>query len=194
MKRINIFLHDPLRSDVAIVFCALFMSFLISIGNVNFFSDPYWIVRLSLLILPSIYLMVAFFSTRNRLIQDIEELQDVILEKELAIDETEERANEAEMILKGDKSAKRKTIPLFLKADVIKRAKRHCEYCGRMGDGVKDPDGKAWHIDHVVSVSRGGMTHKDNLVLACRSCNLRKKNKPVYQFVQELIVSERGGK
>lgn len=31
-----------------------------------------------------------------------------------------------------------------------------------------------YHIDHVVPLSRGGSNHPDNIVLACRSCNLRK--------------------
>ena len=51
-----------------------------------------------------------------------------------------------------------------------------------MGTPDAGPDGKPWHIEHVVPVERGGPTHAENLTLACRACNLRKGTRPAYQF------------
>lgn len=43
-----------------------------------------------------------------------------------------------------------------------------CAYCGRTD--------RPMHIDHRVPVARGGKSDPDNLVLACRDCNLAKKD------------------
>lgn len=51
-----------------------------------------------------------------------------------------------------------------LRLVVLKRDARRCRYCGE----------NATHVDHVVPHSRGGGDSLDNLVAACRSCNLRK--------------------
>ena len=34
--------------------------------------------------------------------------------------------------------------------------------------------------DHVIAISRGGDHTEDNVVPACKSCNSRKKNRPVW--------------
>jgi 5-methylcytosine-specific restriction endonuclease McrA len=34
-------------------------------------------------------------------------------------------------------------------------------------------------VDHVVPRYHGGLTHMDNLVLACKSCNSRKNRRPL---------------
>jgi 5-methylcytosine-specific restriction endonuclease McrA len=49
---------------------------------------------------------------------------------------------------------------------VIKRDGLVCRYCGR--------DDGDFHLDHVVSVSRGGPNGADNLVVACAACNISK--------------------
>lgn len=48
-----------------------------------------------------------------------------------------------------------------------------CAYCGRM----------AAEIDHIIPISRGGTGDKDNLVPACRSCNARKSNMTLAEFI-----------
>ncbi len=40
-----------------------------------------------------------------------------------------------------------------------------CVYCGEPGQ----------EVDHVIPISKGGLTVKGNLVLACRICNQRKR-------------------
>jgi hypothetical protein len=56
---------------------------------------------------------------------------------------------------------------------VRERAARRCEYC-RMHQSLQ---GATFHIEHIVPVSRGGLTAPENLALACPSCNLQKSNK-----------------
>lgn len=53
-----------------------------------------------------------------------------------------------------------------------------CAYCGAEEDG----EGRRHAVDHVIPVSRGGMHHLSNLVLACNSCNPSKGNKPLATF------------
>lgn len=53
-----------------------------------------------------------------------------------------------------------------------------CAYCG----STVGP----FSIDHVTPVSRGGTHDFENLVVACRSCNSAKGNRPVHEFVESL--------
>jgi 5-methylcytosine-specific restriction endonuclease McrA len=46
-----------------------------------------------------------------------------------------------------------------------------CQYCGRFADS----------IDHVVPRSRGGTHVWENVVAACRACNLRKRDRLVHE-------------
>jgi 5-methylcytosine-specific restriction endonuclease McrA len=48
------------------------------------------------------------------------------------------------------------------------RDTHQCQYCGRR------PPVRDLNIDHVMPRSRGGGDSWENLVTACRSCNLRK--------------------
>ncbi len=54
-----------------------------------------------------------------------------------------------------------------LREEVKARCRYQCSYCTRQGTVEKDPDGQAWHIEHVVPVACGGPTHAENLTLAC---------------------------
>lgn len=69
-----------------------------------------------------------------------------------------------------------------LREAVKARCGYQCSYCARGGTVEKDPDGEAWHIEHVVPVERGGPTHAENLTLACRRCNLAKGTRPAFRF------------
>lgn len=58
---------------------------------------------------------------------------------------------------------------------VIERDKGTCAHCGQHSDHpAKGPDGRTWHVDHVVPLIRGGSTVEGNLVLSCGSCNSHK--------------------
>jgi 5-methylcytosine-specific restriction endonuclease McrA len=53
--------------------------------------------------------------------------------------------------------------------NVLRRDQYTCQYCGRHSSDLT--------IDHVLPKSRGGPNAWDNLVAACRACNLKKKNR-----------------
>jgi 5-methylcytosine-specific restriction endonuclease McrA len=59
----------------------------------------------------------------------------------------------------------------FNKKNILKRDAHTCQYCGRNG-------GERMTIDHVIPKSLGGRTVWENVVSACRACNLKKGNKP----------------
>lgn len=61
----------------------------------------------------------------------------------------------------------RRREPRWSKAGVHARDRR-CAYCGK---------GKAESVDHVVPVSRGGLSSWTNTVSACLRCNQRKADK-----------------
>ena len=61
-------------------------------------------------------------------------------------------------------------IPEALRKIVIERASGRCEYCGLSQNGQV----ATFHIDHIVPRASGGLSHGDNLALACVSCSLRK--------------------
>lgn len=56
----------------------------------------------------------------------------------------------------------------------------HCLYCGQ----YLPPRGAT--LDHVLPVSRGGLHHVRNMVLACRSCNEAKDNRTPQEWLEEL--------
>lgn len=53
----------------------------------------------------------------------------------------------------------------------------HCAYCGITLH-------HKYHVDHIMPLSRGGSNNPDNLALACRSCNLSKKDKTVIEWLK----------
>lgn len=53
--------------------------------------------------------------------------------------------------------------------NILRRDGYTCQYCGKRGGDLT--------VDHVLPKSRGGRTVWENLVAACRSCNLKKKNR-----------------
>ena len=61
-----------------------------------------------------------------------------------------------------------------LRASIIERDNYRCQYCGHKGTKNWDPDGRRWHIDHMLPRSRGGTSKPDNLALSCAKCNIAK--------------------
>ncbi len=65
--------------------------------------------------------------------------------------------------------------PAFTRFNVFLRDQFQCQYCGE--------ESKAQNLtfDHVIPRSRGGLTSWENIVAACRECNLRKGSKMVHE-------------
>lgn len=62
-----------------------------------------------------------------------------------------------------------------LRRKVITRDSGRCYHCGLWsGDDAVGPDGRTWHVDHLLALARGGRTELDNLVLSCGTCNAQK--------------------
>lgn len=60
---------------------------------------------------------------------------------------------------------------------MIKKTGRVCFYCG---DNIKK-----FQIDHFIPLSRGGTNWPDNIVISCRSCNLRKGAKMPWDWMPD---------
>ena len=68
----------------------------------------------------------------------------------------------------------------FNKKNILKRDNYTCQYCGRNS-------GEKLTIDHVLPRSLGGRTVWENVVSACRSCNLKKGNKTLQEANMQLL-------
>ena len=66
----------------------------------------------------------------------------------------------------------KKTVP-FTRSNLFLRDEFTCQYCGCKGKDLT--------FDHVVPKSRGGKTRWDNVVAACKTCNLKKAAKTASQ-------------
>lgn len=65
----------------------------------------------------------------------------------------------------------RKSLVRFSRTNIYLRDKYVCQYCGK-------PFGpKSLTFDHIIPKSRGGETTWNNIVTACKKCNVRKKDK-----------------
>lgn len=67
-------------------------------------------------------------------------------------------------------------------ADVAAQYIRQHGRCYWCGEKVK----KAYHVDHVFPIIRGGSNGPENLVVACPTCNLRKNDKLPHEFSDRL--------
>lgn len=68
--------------------------------------------------------------------------------------------------------AERAMISDSLRYDIMKRDGFKCVLCG-----MSAKDGAILHVDHIIPVSKGGKSEKDNLRTLCERCNLGKSNK-----------------
>lgn len=66
----------------------------------------------------------------------------------------------------------RKLMTKELRQQIITRDKYTCQLCGKYM-----PDEVGLHIDHIVSISKGGKTVPSNLQVLCSKCNGSKSNK-----------------
>lgn len=64
-----------------------------------------------------------------------------------------------------------------------------CAYCQKRGVRME--------MEHMTPLTRGGAHHRDNVVPACRQCNVRKSNRNIWEFLgrgpsrRELLAAKR---
>ena len=63
--------------------------------------------------------------------------------------------------------------------ELVKSAKGYCYWCGKRHQ-------KDYHIDHYIPLSKGGSNTIENLVVACKSCNLKKHAKEPIAFANSI--------
>ena len=68
----------------------------------------------------------------------------------------------------------------FNKKNILKRDAYTCQYCGHNS-------GERMTVDHVIPKSLGGRTIWENVVSACRACNLKKGNKSLQEVRMSLL-------
>lgn len=71
----------------------------------------------------------------------------------------------------------------FSKKNILRRDNYTCQYCG-------DRE-RMLTVDHVLPKSRGGKTSWNNVVVACKPCNLKKGNKTAREAEMELSQKPR---
>jgi 5-methylcytosine-specific restriction endonuclease McrA len=69
--------------------------------------------------------------------------------------------------------------------NLLLRDDYRCQYCGRR------PGARGLNIDHVLPRSRGGRDEWDNLVISCKSCNLRKGRRTPAEAGMGLLTTPR---
>lgn len=61
----------------------------------------------------------------------------------------------------------------------LARQKHKCYYCKTKLGSKRS----SYHADHIVPLSKGGTNYIDNIVLACSTCNLKKSNKLLHEWL-----------
>jgi 5-methylcytosine-specific restriction endonuclease McrA len=77
--------------------------------------------------------------------------------------------------------ARARNVPTerFSRQDVFIRDLGRCAYC------AERLDPQTWHLDHVTPLNRGGAHTLDNVVAACRFCNLSKGPRTLLEWWRE---------
>jgi 5-methylcytosine-specific restriction endonuclease McrA len=76
----------------------------------------------------------------------------------------------------GYKGESRKIAALIKKQLTIDS---HCPYCNRKVNA------KEVHADHIYPISKGGRSVSNNMVMVCKDCNAKKKDKTIREFIKE---------
>lgn len=69
----------------------------------------------------------------------------------------------------------------FSKKNILRRDNYTCQYCGTSNHPLT--------VDHVVPKSRGGKTNWTNIVVACKTCNLKKGDRTPLEMDMKLRQS-----
>lgn len=80
----------------------------------------------------------------------------------------------------------RRPLSTIVRDAIRRRDGNRCTYCGALGDDTTGPNGRTWHVDHVVPWSKSWDDSPSNLALACSSCNIRKRDRDAETFRRRL--------
>lgn len=127
--------------------------------------------------------MAAYYlENRNRYAENSRKWYAANHERQLEIGRQWSRRNPEKRRQKHNayRAKKRAAEGTYTAADVqaqYERQKGKCYYCHKkVGD--------AYHVDHVVPLSRGGSNWPENIVIACPTCNQRKREKLPHEWVE----------
>ena len=137
-----------------------------------------------------------YYSISEKEIKKIQELEKLFLEEEHGQSINNSRQDTIKKILsmmpKLLKEAKQKKknarLAMYDKesreigSDIVKKIKQitadpyPCPYCNKLSEHRNS------HVDHINPISNGGLSVKNNMVLVCSSCNLKKKDYSLWYF------------
>lgn len=100
----------------------------------------------------------------NRLTWDFDQLR--------AGFESAQAARARQSTVQARRQRERSLMTAGMRMNILRRDNFRCRMCGSSA-----ADGISLHVDHIVPVSRGGLTLSENLQVLCNSCNLGKSNK-----------------
>jgi hypothetical protein len=87
--------------------------------------------------------------------------------------------------LKSRNNARRKPLPSATRQSVWAKTSGKCAYCAQPLTSQRGRP-NSFHVDHVLSVAKGGSDDIANLIPSCATCNTRKSAKPFLTFIEKM--------
>lgn len=79
--------------------------------------------------------------------------------------------------------AKRSRLTEHKKLEIFAEDEYTCQYCG------KQDNRRGLAVDHIIPVIMGGDNEDDNLTTSCISCNSKKCDKDIFEFIEKYEIS-----
>lgn len=144
-----------------------------TVGNVLVWIISHWYI-----VLPAIIVILVVFAIRqsikeHRRAAQIDEMRRQQAYRAREAEREREKRN-AQKELEDYKHhqfvvKQRRLMTDSLRYDILKRDNFRCQICGATAK-----DGYKLHVDHIVPVSKGGLTEPSNLRTLCERCNMGK--------------------
>jgi 5-methylcytosine-specific restriction endonuclease McrA len=81
-------------------------------------------------------------------------------------------------------------IPYRLRWEAMVANDLRCAYCAGQGDKFLAPDGRPWHVDHHIPLSRGGPVYDAEFSVVCGRCNNTKRTRTLEELREWLLVCD----
>lgn len=137
-----------------------------------------WLISHWYIVLPSIIVILSVFAIRQSAKEHKRAAQIDEIRRQQAYRAREEERKREQMNVKKEMEAykhhqfaakQRRLMTDSLRYDILKRDNFRCQICGATAQ-----DGWKLHVDHIVPVSKGGLTEPANLRTLCERCNMGK--------------------